>query len=82
MINFLKVTKNDILTLETDDTGNLYWYLDIAFTVYQDMKGHTDATFSLRCGEINNSSMKQKINSRSSTKTELVGVDNKISKIV
>ena len=34
MMNFLKVTKNDILTLEVDNTGNLYWHLDAAFAVY------------------------------------------------
>ena len=82
IMNFLKVTKNDILTLEADDTGNLYWHLDAAFAVHQDMKGHMGATFSLGCGGIDNGSTKQKINSRSSTKAELVGVDDKISKIV
>ena len=46
------------------------------------MKGHMGATFSLGCGGIDNGSTKQKINSRSSTEAELVGVDDKISKIV
>ena len=46
-MNFLKVTKNDILTLEADDTGNLYWHLDAVFTVYQDMKGYIGIIFSL-----------------------------------
>ena len=46
------------------------------------MKGYMDTTFSLGCGGIDNGLMKQKINSRSSTEAELIGVDDKISKIV
>ena len=82
IMNFVKVTKNDILTLEADDTGNLYWHLDAAFAVHQDMKGYTGAIFSLGCGGIDNGLMNQKINSRSSIEAKLVRVDDKISKIV
>ena len=55
MMNFLKVIKNNILTLEADDTGNLYWHLDTAFAIHQDIKGHTGTTFSLGYRVIDNS---------------------------
>lgn len=52
MMNFLKVTKNYILTLEADDTGNLHWHMDASFAVHPNMKVHTGAMFSLGCGGI------------------------------
>ena len=82
MMNFLRSTKDNVLTLEADYTGNLYWHLDAAFAVHPDMKSHTGATFSLGRGGVDNSSTKQKVNTRSSTEAELVGVDDKISKVV
>ena len=42
MMNYLKTVKNDILTLEADDTGNLYWHVDASFTIHPDMKRHTE----------------------------------------
>ena len=49
--------------------------------MYQDIKSHIGANFSLRKGKINNSSTKQKINSRSLTKVKLISANNKITKI-
>ena len=57
-MNFLKIIKNEVLTLEADDTGNLYWHLDISFTIHQDMKRCMGAVFSLGCRGIDNSSSK------------------------
>ena len=45
------------------------------------MKGHTGSIFSLGHRRIDTGSTEQKINSRSSTEAELVGADDKISKI-
>ena len=70
------------MTLEADDSQTLTWYIDAAFGVHPDMKSHTGATFSLGKGSIISESTKQKVNSRSSTEAELVGVDDKISKIL
>eukprot|EP00957_Ditylum_brightwellii_P122536 9344588-Ditylum_brightwellii.AAC.1 len=40
------------------------------------MRGHTGATISLGKGSVFSSSTKQKINTKSSTKTKLIAVDN------
>jgi hypothetical protein len=79
---FLKTTKDDVLTLEADDTQTLTWYVDAAFAVHADMRSHTGSTFSLGKGMIISDSTKQKVNSRSSTEAELIGVDDRISKIL
>ena len=66
-MGFLKGTKNDILTLEADDTQTMVWYIDAALGVHPDMKSHTGMMFMLGKGAIISSSTKQKVNSRSST---------------
>jgi hypothetical protein len=70
------------LTLEANDTTTLAWYTDVAFAVHGDMKSHTEAVFDMGKGAIIGSSTKQKVNSRSSTESELIGVDGKIAKVL
>jgi hypothetical protein len=82
VLGFLKGTINDVLTLEADDTNTLTWYIDAAFAVHADMKSHTGAVFTMGKGAIMSGSTKQKVNSRSSTESELIGVDDKIAKIL
>jgi hypothetical protein len=67
VLTFLKTTKEEVLTLEADDTQTLTWYVDAAFAVHHDMRSHTGSTFSLGKGMIVSDSTKQKVNSRSST---------------
>ena len=82
MMSFLKGTRDDVLTLEVSDLQVLFWYVDAAFVVHQDMKSHTGIIFTLGKGAIISGSTKQKVNSRSSTKAELNAVDEKLSKII
>ena len=82
VMNFLKKTENEVLTLEADDTQNLKWYLDAAFAVHPDMKSHTGSAFTLGKGIVSSSSNKQKANARSSTEAELNAVDDKIAKVL
>jgi hypothetical protein len=83
VLSFLvKETINGVLKLEADDTNTLTWYTNVAFTVHADMKRHTGAVVTMGKGAIIGSSMKQKVNSRSSTEFELIGVDDKIAKIL
>jgi hypothetical protein len=82
VMGFLKGTVEDVLTLEADDSNTLTWYVDVAFAVHADMKSHTGAIFTMGKGAIISSSTKQKVMTSSSTELELVGVDDKISKIL
>ena len=50
--------------------------------MHPDYKNHTGAVHSLGKGAIASISTKQKVNSRSSTKAELIGIDDVISKIL
>ena len=56
----LKVTINNVLTLEANDTKNLMWFIDVALAVHDDMKSHTGAIFTMIKGEIFSISTKKK----------------------
>ena len=81
VLGFLLSTIDDILVLEADSYNNLYWYIDASFGTHPDMKSHTGSIFTLGKGCISGSSTKQKVNARSSTESELIGIDDKISKV-
>jgi hypothetical protein len=81
-IQFLKATKNDVLTLKADDSHVIKWYVDAAFAVHDDFKSHQGATMSLGAGAVAAGSTKQKVNTRSSTEAELVGLDDYMAKIM
>ena len=66
-MSFLKVTINDVLTLEANDTNTLTWYIDVVLAVQANMKSHTGEVLTMGKVDIVSSSTKQKLNSRSST---------------
>ena len=82
LMNFLKRTKDDCLTLEADSSSHVIWSLDAAFAVHPDMKGHSGGTMSLGKGAIQSLSKKQKLNTRSSTECELVAVDDGMTQVL
>jgi hypothetical protein len=82
MMNFLKATQDDVMTLSADDTQTIKWYVDAAFAVHKDKKSHTGSVMTLGSGVICSDSLKQKVNARSSTEAELIASDDVISKIL
>jgi hypothetical protein len=76
MIQFLRATKDDYLTLSATSLHNVRWWVDASYAVHPDMKSHTGGAMSLGRGVIYSSSKQQKLNTKSSTETELVGADD------
>eukprot|EP00978_Attheya_sp_CCMP212_P029223 scaffold103282_cov47-Attheya_sp.AAC.1 len=74
--------QNDVATLEADDSQTINWYVDAAFAVHADFKSHTGAVMTLGKGIVISISTKQKVNTRSSTESELVGIDDAIAKML
>lgn len=70
MLFFLWDAKDEVLTLSSNGKYLIKLYLDDAFAVLEDMKSHTGATMTLGEGCIQSISMKQKLDTRSSTKAE------------
>ena len=62
--------------IEANDSGSLTWNIDASFVVHLDCKSHTGACLTLGHGSVLSISTKQKINNKSSTEAELVGVDD------
>ena len=71
-----------VLELSADNTQTIKWYVDAAFAVHPDYCSHTGAVMTLGGGVLCSISMKQKVNTHSSTEAELVGLDNVIAKIL
>ena len=74
VISYLRNTVDLMLVLSADDSGEINWWVDASHAVHPDMKGHTGGTMSLGGGSIYSTSTKQKLVSRSSTESELIGV--------
>ena len=79
---FLHSTKMDKLILSAEDLHIIRWWIDASFAVHPDFKSHTGAAMSFGLGAAISGSNKQKLNTRSSTTAELVGVDDIITKVM
>ncbi len=76
LMDYLKSTRDMPLILGGNNSGVLNWYIDASFAVHPNMRGHTGGGLTMGRGFPIVSSTKQKLNTRSSTESELVGVDD------
>ena len=81
-MKYLNFTKKLTLTLVSDKLPICKWWIDAAYAVHPDCRSHTWSTTTLGKGSIINISTKQKLNTRSSTEAELVGVDDVASQML
>ena len=70
------------MNLEPDDTQTLYCHIGSSFGIRNDLKGHAGSTFGIGSGSIYNESTKHKKNDRSSTKAELIVIDDNIVMVI
>jgi hypothetical protein len=63
------------LKLSIDNLGMLKWYVDGSHNVHWDCKGHRGAVFPMGKGEMSSYLRKMKVNTQSSTETELITAD-------
>eukprot|EP00980_Cylindrotheca_fusiformis_P012362 scaffold3036_cov117-Cylindrotheca_fusiformis.AAC.1 len=66
----------------SDSMNVIQWWVDASYGVHPDLRSHTGATMMMGKGSLYSKSMKQKINTRSSTEAELVGVNDAMSLIL
>ncbi len=64
------------LILGTDNEGMLMWYVDASFAVHLNMRRYTSGGMTMGRGYPISVSPKQKLNTKSSTESELVGIDD------
>jgi hypothetical protein len=70
------------LILQAGGKSIIAWHLNAAFDVHIDLKSHTGAIIMLGSGAIQSVSTKQKVNARSSTESELISINDVISKVL
>jgi hypothetical protein len=76
MMRYIRGTHTIPLILSANGSSILRWWVDASFAVHTNMRGHSRGVLSLGHGFPIVSSTKQKLNTRSSTETEIVGYDD------
>jgi hypothetical protein len=76
LMRYIRGTHTMPLILSANGSGILKWWLDASFTVHTNMRGHSGGGLSLGRAFPIVSSTKQKLNTQSSTETEIVGADD------
>jgi hypothetical protein len=76
LIRYLNGARELKLTSSAYNLHCIKWYVDASFAVHPDYKSHTGATMSYGDGDgaVQSISRKHKVNTKSSTESELVGV--------
>ena len=81
-MQYLRGTTELVLTLSDDKTNILKWYVDASYAVHSNMRGHTGAMLTMRNGCIMGKSIKQKMNTKSSTEAEFIGGDDVMANLL
>ena len=76
ILNYLNGTIDELRTIGCDSLDHLFTWVDAAYAVHYNMRSHTGGTMSFGTRIIHSKSSKQKLNTKSSTEAELVGVSD------
>ena len=76
---FIKNTLHDKRYVGIRNLGEVFTWIDAAYAVYQDMRSQTGGVMSFGLGVVHCKSSRQKLNTKSSTESEVVGVSDYLS---
>ena len=76
LLHFLQSTIDNEGVLAADSLTRLFTWVDAAYAVHNDMKSHTGGAMLFGRGVFGTKSTKQKLNTKSSTEAEVVGVSD------
>ncbi len=82
VLAYLSGSKDITLNLEATDLSVVKWWVDGSYATHHDMRSHTGITMSLGKGSVYSSSIRQKLNTKSSTESELVAVADAMPQIL
>ena len=71
---YLQHTKDDVRRIGCDSLENIFTWIDAAYAVHNNMRSHTGGVISFGWGTLHTKSSKQKLNTKSSTEAEVVGM--------
>ena len=81
-LRYFRDSKHLFLTLEADGMTVIQWWVDASFATHPNCRSHTGAMLSFGKGSVYSMSSKQKLNTRSTTEAELVGINDGLSMIL
>ena len=73
-LTYVKTKIKDKIIIGAKTLSDLYTWIDAAYAVHNNMRGHTWGAISMGYGIIIGKASKQKINVKTSTESELVGM--------
>ena len=76
VLAWIKCTIDETRFIGADDLKRLYTWVDAAYAVHPNMRSHTGGVLSMGTGVVHCKSSRQKLNTKSSTEAELVGVSD------
>ena len=82
LMQYMRNATNMPLTLRADVTNIVKWWVDRSYAVHPDMRSQTGGTMSLGKRAIISTSIKQKMNTKSLTETELIAADDMMPHIL
>ena len=81
-MNYFEATKKEIATMSTNNSQTTYWIVDSSFSTNKNMKNHTWAIMTLGNGPFISILSMQKVKAKAQPKSEMVAVNNTISKVL
>jgi hypothetical protein len=82
LLRYLNGTQHLYLTLSSSKSLVVTGSVDASYGVHADFRSHTGGTISLGGGSVDAKSTKQKLNSKSSTEAELIGISDYLSRLI
>ena len=76
VLQYLNQTIEDVRVIGCEDMDNLYTWIDAAYGVWTNMRSQTGGCMSLGLGMIHCKSSKQKLNTKTSTESEIVAMSD------
>ena len=78
VLQYLYSTIDDVRIIGIDDLNGMFTWVDASYAIHGNMRGHTGGCMSMGTGTLHCKASKQKLNAKSSTETEIIGVSEYI----
>ena len=82
LMHYVHTTMDEIVTIGIEDVGLMRTFVDASYAVHDNMRSHTGGAITFGIGVFCSASEKQKLNTKSSTEAELVGVSEFLPKVL
>ena len=82
VIKYLRSTQQLTSNLTTSSILEIKWWVNASFATHPDMQSHTRGVMMVGKGAVYTSSIRQKINTKTSTEAEMVGVSDLIGQVL